>query len=128
MRVQAERERDFGAAVYAAVQRTSLDGILLVDSQARIVSYNQRFVEIWRVSAQTIASRSDARVLEAVAAQVAGRETFVARVVKDGGADCVPPPERIAVFDNDGCLCPENPLPFQLAFDPIVDGRACPGA
>jgi len=55
-------------------------------------------------------------------------ETFVARVVKDGGADCVPPPERIAVFDNDGCLCPENPLPFQLAFDPIVDGRACPGA
>ena len=81
MREQAERERDFGAAVYAAVQRTSLDGILLVDSQARIVSYNQRFVEIWRVSAQTIASRSDARVLEAVAAQVAGRETFVARVV-----------------------------------------------
>jgi phosphoglycolate phosphatase-like HAD superfamily hydrolase len=24
--------------------------------------------------------------------------------------------ERIAVFDNDGCLWPENPLPFQVAF------------
>jgi hypothetical protein len=28
----------------------------------------------------------------------------------------VPAPERIAVFDNDGTLWPENPLPFQLAF------------
>lgn len=25
-------------------------------------------------------------------------------------------PERIAVFDNDGTLWPENPMPFQLAF------------
>jgi len=28
----------------------------------------------------------------------------------------VPLPERIAVFDNDGCLWPENPIPFQMAF------------
>jgi PAS domain S-box-containing protein len=44
-----ERERDFRAAVYSAVQRVSLDGILLVDSQEQIISYNQRFVEIWKV-------------------------------------------------------------------------------
>jgi phosphoglycolate phosphatase-like HAD superfamily hydrolase len=31
----------------------------------------------------------------------------------------VPLAERIAVFDNDGCLWPENPLPFQLAF--VID-------
>ena len=28
----------------------------------------------------------------------------------------MPPPERIAVFDNDGTLWPEDPLPFQLAY------------
>jgi phosphoglycolate phosphatase-like HAD superfamily hydrolase len=28
----------------------------------------------------------------------------------------VPLAERIAVFDNDGCLWPENPMPFQVAF------------
>jgi phosphoglycolate phosphatase-like HAD superfamily hydrolase len=41
---------------------------------------------------------------------------FVARVTKEGTPDFVPAPERIAVFDNDGTLWPENPVPFQLAF------------
>jgi len=41
---------------------------------------------------------------------------FVARVTDEGSADFVPPAERIAVFDNDGTLWPENPVPFQLAF------------
>ena len=80
MREHAERERDFNAALYAAVQRAALDGILLVDSQEKIISYNQRFVEIWKVPPELMASRSDAPVLAAIAAQVTGREAFVARI------------------------------------------------
>jgi heat shock protein HslJ/phosphoglycolate phosphatase-like HAD superfamily hydrolase len=41
---------------------------------------------------------------------------FIRRVTTEGGSDYVPPAERIAVFDNDGTLWPENPVPFQLAF------------
>jgi phosphoglycolate phosphatase-like HAD superfamily hydrolase len=41
---------------------------------------------------------------------------YVQRVSRDGSADFVPAPERIAVFDNDGTLWPEAPLPFQAAF------------
>ena len=41
---------------------------------------------------------------------------FVEKVTKEGSADFVPPAERIAVYDNDGTLWPENPVPFQLAF------------
>ena len=41
---------------------------------------------------------------------------FVEKVTKEGSPDFVPPGERIAVFDNDGTLWPENPMPFQLAF------------
>ena len=41
---------------------------------------------------------------------------FVSKVTKEGGADFVPPAERIAVFDNDGTLWPEQPMYFQLAF------------
>jgi phosphoglycolate phosphatase-like HAD superfamily hydrolase len=41
---------------------------------------------------------------------------FVARVTKEGGTDFVPPPERIAVFDNDGTLWAEQPVYFQVAF------------
>ena len=42
--------------------------------------------------------------------------SFVERTTDEGSPDFVPVPQRIAVFDNDGCLWPENPIPFQLAF------------
>jgi phosphoserine phosphatase/2'-5' RNA ligase len=41
---------------------------------------------------------------------------FVHRVTTEGGTDFVPVPERIAVFDNDGTLWTEQPLPIQLFF------------
>lgn len=42
--------------------------------------------------------------------------SFVERTTKRGSSDFVPVEDRIAVFDNDGTLWPENPMPFQLAF------------
>ena len=47
---------------------------------------------------------------------------YVQRVCDSKSQDFVPLPERIAVFDNDGTLWPENPIPFQLAyaFDVVV--------
>jgi phosphoglycolate phosphatase-like HAD superfamily hydrolase len=42
--------------------------------------------------------------------------SFITRVTKEGSPDFLPLAERIAVFDNDGCLWPENPMPFQAAF------------
>ncbi|MDA0339625.1 MAG: HAD family hydrolase [Proteobacteria bacterium] len=41
---------------------------------------------------------------------------YIEKVTADGTADFVPAAERIAVFDNDGTLWPENPLPFQVAY------------
>lgn len=41
---------------------------------------------------------------------------FVEAVTSEGGADFVPPLDRIAVFDNDGTLWSEKPYYFQLAF------------
>lgn len=41
---------------------------------------------------------------------------FVARVTTEGGADYVPPAERIATFDNDGTLWSEQPLQVQVLF------------
>ena len=42
--------------------------------------------------------------------------TFVEKVTKPGSPDFVPVPERIAVFDNDGTLWCEQPMPVQLYF------------
>ena len=41
---------------------------------------------------------------------------FVNTVTTENSPDFVPPTERIAVFDNDGTLWPEQPMYFQLAF------------
>jgi phosphoglycolate phosphatase-like HAD superfamily hydrolase len=42
--------------------------------------------------------------------------SFVQAVTTTGSPDFVPPPERIATFDNDGTLWAEQPLYFQLFF------------
>ena len=41
---------------------------------------------------------------------------FVTKVTTSGSPDFVPVAERIAVFDNDGTLWCEQPLPVQLYF------------
>ena len=42
--------------------------------------------------------------------------TFVKETTAQASPKFVPASERIAVFDNDGTLWPENPIPFQLAY------------
>jgi phosphoserine phosphatase len=41
---------------------------------------------------------------------------FVGRVTSEGGAGYVAPADRVAVFDNDGTLWSEKPIPIQLDF------------
>jgi phosphoserine phosphatase len=41
---------------------------------------------------------------------------FVDAVARNGGPSYLPPPERVAVFDNDGTLWCEKPMPIQLDF------------
>jgi phosphoglycolate phosphatase-like HAD superfamily hydrolase len=41
---------------------------------------------------------------------------FVNNATKEGGSDFIPVADRIAVFDNDGTLWPEQPIPNQLIF------------
>ncbi len=41
---------------------------------------------------------------------------YVTKVATPGSTAFVPVEERIAVFDNDGTLWPENPMPFQMAY------------
>uniref|UniRef100_UPI002610953E HAD family hydrolase n=1 Tax=Paraburkholderia sp. TaxID=1926495 RepID=UPI002610953E len=41
---------------------------------------------------------------------------FVADVTREGAPNYVPAAQRVAVFDNDGTLWSEQPIPFQLVF------------
>ncbi len=58
----------------------SPDGILVVDEVGSVVSYNQQFTELWRLTPQLVSARVDEPVLQAVVEQVENPETFVAHV------------------------------------------------
>jgi phosphoglycolate phosphatase-like HAD superfamily hydrolase len=45
-----------------------------------------------------------------------GIVAFVGKTTTEGSPDFVPPAERIAVFDNDGCLWSEQPMYFQAFY------------
>ena len=73
------------------------------------------------VVAATVASAAAARAADSLpswneGAAKASIVKFVERVTKEGSPDFVPPAERIATFDNDGCLWAEQPMYFQLLF------------
>ena len=60
-------------------------------------------------AAETLPSWNETETKKAIVA-------FVEKTTKEGSADFVSPPERIAVFDNDGTLWSEQPMYFQAAF------------
>ena len=67
-------------------------------------------------AADPLPSWNDGKAKESIIA-------FVEKVTKKGSADFVPANERIATFDNDGCLWAEQPMYFQafFIFDRIKD-------
>jgi PAS domain S-box-containing protein len=79
-RKRAEQELQFRNLVLSTQQEVSLDGILVVDENARIVSYNHRFVEIWSLPAELIEKRVDEPILQLVTDQLADPESFLQQV------------------------------------------------
>jgi signal transduction histidine kinase len=56
------------------------NGILVADSQGKIITYNRNLVEMWKIPEGIIASRDDKGVLECVVTQLKDPEAFLARV------------------------------------------------
>ena len=74
------RELEFRTSVLEAQQESSLDGLLLVSPDGRLISYNRRFVELWRLPDEVLAAGSDAAALEHAQSLVVDPEAFAARV------------------------------------------------
>jgi two-component system sensor histidine kinase/response regulator len=66
-------------AILQAQQEAAIDGILVVDEHRNVVSYNQRFREIWNIPEAVMREGSSQR-LQAVIAQVKNPEEFLASV------------------------------------------------
>ncbi|MBP5973786.1 PAS domain S-box protein [Brasilonema sp. CT11] len=79
-RKQAEANLRRSNAILKAQQEASIDGILVVDENNRVVSYNQRFCQLWQIPETLIHSGRDRLLLESVLNQLLQPEEFLAKV------------------------------------------------
>lgn len=63
-----------------ATLESTIEGILVVDLNSNIVSFNQRFVELWNLPQDVVASRSDSRALSIAAEQLVDPDAFLHKV------------------------------------------------
>ena len=96
----------------AATLESTADGILVVDENGRIVSYNRRFTEMWRIPPHVLEAHDDSQVLALVLAQLRDREAFSTKVADlhvDPDADS----HDVLEF-HDGRLFERNSLPQRI--------------
>ncbi|MBF0528548.1 MAG: PAS domain S-box protein [Deltaproteobacteria bacterium] len=79
-RRQAEEELQFRNILLSTQQEASLDGILVVDGDARIISHNNRFVEMWGIPTKLVEDRIDEPILQLVTSQMLDPHSFLHQV------------------------------------------------
>ena len=67
-------------SLQSATIESTADGILVVDHNGNISSYNQRFVEMWRLSQEALDAKDDQKALMWVLDQLSDPDTFLYRV------------------------------------------------
>ena len=76
----AEERMVFTNTLLTTQMETSPDGMLVVDENGGIISFNRRFADMWQVPIDLLHGGSDAPVLAAVTSAAKDPEKFLARV------------------------------------------------
>jgi diguanylate cyclase (GGDEF)-like protein/PAS domain S-box-containing protein len=79
-RKRSDDETRRAVSVLQSTLESTADGVLVVDHGGRIVSYNQRFAQLWRVPPDVLAAGSDQGVVAHLLEQLKNPEAFMARV------------------------------------------------
>ncbi len=119
VRRQAEAALSHSLSLTDAALDASDDGILLIDLQGKIVRWNQRFVELWRVPSELLDTTVTDPVLGYALTQVADADAFARKVM-----DLYARPEESS-FDliplADGRIFERHSRPFRIGEE--VKGR-----
>ncbi|MDP9142666.1 MAG: EAL domain-containing protein, partial [Pseudomonadota bacterium] len=79
-RKQAEAELNRTLSVLTATLESTADGILVVDLNAKIVSYNQQFIEMWQIPELIARTLDEKLVLASVLSQLQDPDGFLSKV------------------------------------------------
>jgi PAS domain S-box-containing protein len=79
-RKRAEEELRWKTAILEAQVDSSLDGILVVDSQGRQILQNQRMIDLWKIPAHIAGNKDDAEQVKFVTQRTKKPEQFLAKM------------------------------------------------
>jgi PAS domain S-box-containing protein len=79
-RNQAEAELEQSISLLKATLESTADGLLVVDNFGKIVAYNQKFAQMWRIPEEILASKDDDRALAFVLEQLKAPRDFIRKV------------------------------------------------
>lgn len=79
-RKRAEDRTREALSLLTATLESTADGLLVVDTEGKISSFNRKFLDMWRLDDQVIESGIDERALAAVLDQLKEPDSFLARV------------------------------------------------
>ncbi len=79
-RQRSRIELETSLSLLRATLESTADGILVVDLNGRMVTFNQKFVDMWRIPPEVLALRDDAATLEHVLDQLLQPQSFLARI------------------------------------------------
>ena len=77
---RAHTDLQHALSLLQATLDATTDGLLVVDLEGHIASFNRKFVEMWRLPAEVLASRDDARAIEIASRQLADPRQFLAKI------------------------------------------------
>jgi PAS domain S-box-containing protein len=116
-RRHAEEEIKQSLSLLKATLESTADGILVVDKEGKIVSYNQRFIQMWRIPKSVIATRDDNEALSFVLNQLKEPDIFLSKVKE---LYSKPESESYDVIDfKDGRVFERYSMPQQIGNDVV---------
>ena len=80
LRQQAEKDLHRMNAVLQAQQEASIDGILIIDENFTVTSFNQKFSQLWQIPTAILETRDDRQLLRCILQQLANPDEFLAKV------------------------------------------------
>jgi PAS domain S-box-containing protein len=80
LQAATEREIRFQATLLRSLNDAAADGILVVSPEGKVLSHNQRFVDLWHFDPDTVETLADDALLDAAIARVLDPDAFIARV------------------------------------------------
>lgn len=77
---QAAEQLQFSNALLTTAYETSIDGILVVDANGQMISFNRQFIRMWGIPDEVIESRSDEQAMKSMLDKIVDPEKFLKKI------------------------------------------------